>query len=215
MERDILVIGIAGGTGSGKTTLMKNLIARFQGDVTVLSHDNYYKRHDELTYEERCKLNYDEPAALETDLMARHLDKLRNGEAIDCPVYDFTVHNRSDETVRIEPRKVIIVEGILIFEDQPLRDLMDIRIFVDTDADVRLCRRIRRDVNKRGRSLESVLLQYQQTVKPMHEKYVEPSKRFAHIVIPEGGKNMVALDMVIGRIQRHLKDVEETCVTKV
>ena len=215
MERDILVIGIAGGTGSGKTTLMKNLIARFEGDVTVLSHDNYYKRHDELTYEERCMLNYDEPAALETDLMARHLDKLRQGEAIDCPVYDFTVHNRSDETVRIVPRKVIIVEGILIFEDEALRELMDIRIFVDTDADVRLCRRIKRDVNKRGRTLESVLEQYQQTVKPMHERYVEPSKRFAHIVIPEGGKNMVALDMVIGRIQRHLKDVEEICVTKV
>ena len=215
MERDILVIGIAGGTGSGKTTLMKNLISRFQGDVTVLSHDNYYKRHDELTYEERCRLNYDEPAALETDLMARHLDRLRRGEAIDCPVYDFTVHNRSDETVRIVPKKVIIVEGILIFENEPLRDLMDIRIFVDTDADVRLCRRIKRDVNKRGRTLESVLEQYQTTVKPMHEKYVEPSKRFAHIVIPEGGKNMVALDMVIGRIQRHLKDVEETCVTKV
>ena len=214
MEREILVIGIAGGTGSGKTTLMKNLIARFEGDVTVLSHDNYYKRHDELTYEERCRLNYDEPAALETDLMARHLDRLRRGEAIDCPVYDFTVHNRSDETVRIEPKKVIIVEGILIFENEPLRELMDIRIFVDTDADVRLCRRIKRDVNKRGRTLESVLEQYQQTVKPMHEKYVEPSKRFAHIVIPEGGKNMVALDMVIGRIQRHLKDVEEVCVTK-
>ena len=214
MERDILVIGIAGGTGSGKTTLMKNLIARFQGDVTVLSHDNYYKRHDELTYEQRCVLNYDEPAALETDLMARHLDALRRGEAIDCPVYDFTVHNRSDETVRIVPKTVIIVEGILIFENEPLRELMDIRIFVDTDADVRLCRRIKRDVNKRGRTLESVLEQYQQTVKPMHEKYVEPSKRFAHIVIPEGGKNMVALDMVIGRIQRHLKDVEEVCVTK-
>ena len=214
MERDILVIGIAGGTGSGKTTLMKNIIDRFGGVVTVLSHDNYYKRHDELTYEQRCVLNYDEPAALETDLMARHLDALRRGEAIDCPVYDFTVHNRSDETVRIVPKKVIIVEGILIFEDQPLRDLMDIRIFVDTDADVRLCRRIKRDVNKRGRTLESVLEQYQQTVKPMHEKYVEPSKRFAHIVIPEGGKNMVALDMVIGRIQRHLKDVEEVCVTK-
>ena len=214
MERDILVIGIAGGTGSGKTTLMKNLIARFQGDVTVLSHDNYYKRHDELTYEQRCVLNYDEPAALETDLMARHLDALRRGEAIDCPVYDFTVHNRSDETVRIVPKKVIIVEGILIFENEPLRELMDIRIFVDTDADVRLCRRIKRDVNKRGRTLESVLEQYQQTVKPMHEKYVEPSKRFAHIVIPEGGKNMVALDMVMGRIQRHLKDVEEVCVTK-
>ena len=204
MERDILVIGIAGGTGSGKTTLMKNLIARFQGDVTVLSHDNYYKRHDELTYEERCRLNYDEPAALETDLMARHLDRLRRGEAIDCPVYDFTVHNRSDETVRIEPRKVIIVEGILIFENKELRDLMDIRIFVDTDADVRLCRRIKRDVNKRGRTLESVLTQYQTTVKPMHEKYVEPSKRFANIVVPEGGKNWVALDLIMGRIQRHL-----------
>ena len=209
MKEDILVIGIAGGTGSGKTTLMKNLIARFSEDVTVLSHDNYYKRHDELTYEERCRLNYDEPAALETDLMARHLDLLRQGQTIDCPVYDFTVHNRSDETVRIVPKKVIIVEGILIFENQPLRDLMDIRIFVDTDADVRLCRRIKRDVNKRGRSLESVLQQYQETVKPMHEKYVEPSKKFANIVVPEGGKNEVALDMIVGRIQRHLKEVEE------
>ena len=214
MEGNILVIGIAGGTGSGKTTLMKNLIARFQGDVTVLSHDNYYKRHDELPYEERCNLNYDEPAALETDLMARHLDKLRHGESILCPVYDFTQHNRSDETVLVEPKKVIIVEGILIFENEPLRELMDIRIFVDTDADVRLCRRIKRDVNKRGRTLESVLQQYQQTVKPMHERYVEPSKKYAHIVIPEGGKNMVALDMVIGRIQRHLNDVEEVCATK-
>ena len=204
MENNILVIGIAGGTGSGKTTLMKNLIQRFEGNVTVLSHDNYYRRNDHLTYEERCRINYDEPAALETDLMARHLDLLRRGEAIDCPVYDFTQHNRSSQTIRITPKKVIIVEGILIFENQPLRDLMDIRIFVDTDADVRLCRRIKRDVNKRGRSLESVLLQYQQTVKPMHEKYVEPSKKFAHIVIPEGGKNFVALDMVVGRIQRHL-----------
>ena len=209
MESNILVIGIAGGTGSGKTTLMKNLIARFSEDVTVLSHDNYYKRHDELTYEERCLLNYDEPAALETDLMAYHLDLLRHGQAIDCPVYDFTVHNRSQETVHIVPRKVIIVEGILIFENKPLRDLMDIRIFVDTDADVRLCRRIKRDVNKRGRSLESVLHQYQETVKPMHERYVEPSKKFANIVVPEGGKNEVALDMIVGRIQRHLKEVEE------
>ena len=206
MEGKILVIGIAGGSGSGKTTLMKNLIEKFADDVTVLSHDNYYKRHDELTYEERCQLNYDEPAALETDLMAVHLDKLRQGEAIDCPVYDFTVHNRSDETVRIVPKRVIIVEGILIFENQPLRDLMDIRIFVDTDADIRLCRRIKRDVNKRGRSLESVLTQYQQTVKPMHERYVEPSKKFADLVVPEGGKNLVALDMIMGRIQRHLEE---------
>ena len=208
MENKILVIGIAGGTGSGKTTLMKNLITEFADHVTVLSHDNYYKRHDELTYEERCQLNYDEPAALETDLMAYHLDLLRQGQAIDCPVYDFTVHNRSDETVRIVPKKVIIVEGILIFENEPLRELMDIRIFVDTDADVRLCRRIKRDVNKRGRSLESVLQQYQQTVKPMHEKYVEPSKKFAHMVVPEGGKNWVALDLIRGRILRHLKEAD-------
>jgi uridine kinase len=202
---EILVIGIAGGTGSGKTTLMKNIIQRFGGAVTVLSHDNYYRRHDELPLEQREKLNYDEPDALETDLMARHLEQLRHGEPIDCPVYDFTVHNRSDETIRVVPQPVIIVEGILIFENEPLRDLMDIRIFVDTDADIRLCRRIKRDVNKRGRTLESVLTQYQQTVKPMHEKYVEPSKRFADIVVPEGGKNMVALDLIMGRIQRHLR----------
>jgi len=204
--KDILVIGIAGGTGSGKTTLMNNLIEKFSEDVTVLSHDNYYKRHDDLTYEERCQLNYDEPAALETDLMARHLDKLRRGEAIDCPVYDFTQHNRSNETVRIVPKKVIIVEGILIFENKELRDLMDVRIFVDTDADVRLCRRILRDVSKRGRSLESVLSQYQTTVKPMHEMYVEPSKKHANIIVPEGGENFVALDMIMGRIQRHLEE---------
>ena len=205
---DILVIGIAGGSGSGKTTLMKNIIQRFEGQITVLSHDNYYKRHDELEYEERCKLNYDEPAALETDLMARQLDQLRQGQAIDCPVYDFTVHNRSDETIRILPQKVIIVEGILIFENEELRNLMDIRIFVDTDADIRLCRRVKRDVNKRGRTLESVLTQYQETVKPMHEKYVEPSKAFAHIVVPEGGKNLVALEMILNRIQRHIEGVK-------
>ena len=209
MENKFLVIGIAGGTGSGKTTLMKNIMNRFGDVVTVLSHDNYYRRHDELTYEERCKINYDEPAALETDLMARHLDLLRSGEAIECPVYDFTQHNRSNETIVVVPKSVIIVEGILIFENEPLRELMDIKIFVDTDADVRLCRRIKRDVNKRGRSLESVLAQYQDTVKPMHEKYVEPSKKYADIVVPEGGKNLVALDMIMGRIERHLDESEK------
>lgn len=204
MEANTLIIGIAGGTGSGKTTLMKRLVERFGDDVTVVSHDNYYRRLDHLTMEERRKVNYDEPAALETELMAQHLETLRSGQAIDCPVYDFSEHNRSSETIRIEPRRVIIVEGILIFENEELRNLMDIRIFVDTDADVRLCRRIRRDVTKRGRTLESVLSQYQDTVKPMHEKYVEPSKKYANIVVPEGGKNLVALDMIIGRIQRHL-----------
>ena len=205
---NVLVIGIAGGTGSGKTTLMKNLIQRFGNVITVLSHDNYYRRHDELPYEERCKLNYDEPTAFDTGLMVYHLSELRRGVAVDCPVYDFTVHNRSNETVRVEPNKVIVVEGILIFENQELRDLMDIKIFVDTDADIRLCRRIRRDVTKRGRTLESVLNQYQTTVKPMHEKYVEPSKKYANLVVLEGGKNLVALDMIMGRIQRHLDETE-------
>ena len=202
---DILVIGIAGGTGSGKTTLMKNLVSEFGDRVSVVSHDNYYKRHDELTYEERCLINYDEPAAFENELMIHQLSCLRRGEAVDCPVYDYTVHNRSAQTVRIEPRPVIIVEGILIFADEALREQMDIRIFVDTDADIRLCRRVKRDVNKRGRTLESVLTQYQQTVKPMHDKYVEPSKKYANLVVPEGGKNYVALDMIAQRIRRHLK----------
>lgn len=209
MENNILVIGIAGGTASGKTTLMNNLIQYFGEDVTLMSHDNYYKRHDDMTYEERCELNYDEPAAFDTSLMAYHLDQLRHGFAVDCPVYDFTVHNRSDKTIHLEPKKVIIVEGILIFENEELRSLMDIRIFVDSDADIRLCRRISRDVRKRGRSLESVLSQYQNTVKPMHEKYVEPSKKFAHLVVPEGGKNVVALEMITERISRHLRETEK------
>ena len=204
MEKS-LVIGIAGGSGSGKTTLLKRIIETFGPAITVISHDNYYKRHDELTYEARCKLNYDEPAALETDLMVRQLEQLRQGQEILCPVYDFTVHNRSDETILIKPEKVIIVEGILIFENKQLRDLMDIKIFVDADADIRICRRIKRDVNKRGRSLESVILQYQDTVKPMHEKYVEPSKKYADIVVPQGGKNLVALAMIEGYISRFLE----------
>ncbi len=202
---NILVIGIAGGSGSGKTTLMKYLVERFGSNVAVLSHDNYYKRHDELSFEERASLNYDEPEALDTSLLVYQLDQLRHGRAIDCPVYDFALHNRSDETIHIEPQRVIIVEGIMIFVDEALRQLMDIRIFVDTDADIRLCRRIKRDVTKRGRTLESVIQQYKQTVKPMHEKYVEPSKRFADLVVPEGGKNQVALDMIEGRICRHLE----------
>ena len=202
---DVLVIGIAGGTGSGKTTLMKNLMGQFGSEITVLSHDNYYRAHHELPYEERCKLNYDEPAAFETELMVRQLKELRAGRAVDCPVYDFTVHNRSDQVIHLVPKSVIMVEGLLIFENKALRDLMDIKIFVDTDADIRLCRRIKRDVNKRGRSMESVLLQYQATVKPMHDQYVEPSKKFADLVVLEGGKNLVALDMIMNRIQRHIE----------
>ena len=203
-----IFIGIAGGTGSGKTTLTEHLVSRFGDDIAVVHHDNYYKRQD-CSFEERCKQNYNHPDAFDTDLMIQDLKKLKAGQTIYCPVYDYALHNRTDQTVEIRPAKVIIVEGILIFENQELRDLMDIKIFVDTDADVRLCRRIKRDVNKRGRTLESVLAQYQDTVKPMHERYVEPSKRYADIVVPEGGKNWIALDMILGRIQRHLDKGED------
>ncbi len=202
---NILTIGIAGGTGSGKTTITKRIMERFGGNVSVVNHDNYYKAHDEMTYEERCKLNYDHPDAFENDLMIEHLKQLKAGKSVRCPVYDYTVHNRSKDTVLIKPAKVIIVEGILILADKQLCDQMDIRVFVDTDADVRILRRIIRDVKKRERTLESVIDQYLTTVKPMHEAFVEPSKKNAHIIIPEGGRNQVALDMVIGRIRQHLE----------
>ena len=205
--KDILVIGIAGGSGSGKTTLVKNLMESFSGNITVLSHDNYYKRLDEMTYEQRCLVNYDEPAAFETELMVQQLEQLRNGQTIACPVYDFTVHNRSDQVTQIKPERVILVEGILIFADERLRQLMDIRIFVDTDADIRILRRLKRDVNKRGRSIESVIEQYQTTVKPMHEKHVEPSKKYADIIVPEGGKNQIALRMIEDHIRTHLQSL--------
>ena len=205
MSDQILVIGIAGGSGSGKTTLMKNLTGGFGGDITVLSHDNYYRAHDDLPFEQRSKLNYDHPDAFETDLMIEHLRALKQGRAIECPVYDYTIHNRTEETVTLVPKPVIIVEGILIFENKALCDLMDVKIFVDTDADIRLIRRIRRDVAKRGRSLESVLNQYQTTVKPMHEQFVEPSKKNADLIVLEGGKNLVALEMITSQIRRHLE----------
>lgn len=187
---DVIVIGVAGGTGSGKTTLVKALMNRFGDNISVLSHDNYYKRHDEMSYEERTHLNYDCPDAFDTDMMIEHLRMLKNGQAIDCPTYDYTIHNRADEVLHVEPRRVIVVEGIMIF--------------VDADADVRLCRRIRRDVKKRGRSIDSVIDQYLSTVKPMHELYVEPSKKNANLIVPEGGKNLIALEMIINRIQRHI-----------
>jgi len=200
----ILTIGIAGGTGSGKSTITRKIMEHFGGNVSVVNHDNYYKAHNDMTYEERCLLNYDHPDAFENDLMIRQLKQLKAGKTIQCPVYDYTVHNRSSETITIKPAKVIIVEGILILADKQLCDQMDIRVYVDTDADVRILRRIIRDVKKRGRTLESVIDQYLSTVKPMHEAFVEPSKKNAHIIIPEGGRNQVALDMVIGRIQQHL-----------
>ncbi len=201
---DVMVLGIAGGTGSGKTTLTERLKERFGEDVSVIYHDSYYKAHDDLPYEERCKLNYDHPDSFDTDLMVEHLRALKQGEAVECPTYDYTVHNRRKETVRVAPAKVIIVEGILIFENPALRDLMDIKIFVDTDADTRILRRILRDVKERGRSLDSVVNQYLSTVKPMHEQYVQPSRQYADIVVLEGGHNLVALDMIIQRIEHHI-----------
>ena len=204
---DVITIGIAGGTGSGKTTITRRLLQRFPESVSVVYHDNYYKAHDDMTYEQRSHLNYDCPDAFDTELLLRGLAALRRGEEIRCPVYDYTVHNRSDKTVLVKPAPVVIVEGILIFEDKRICDLLDIKIFVDTDADVRILRRIVRDVRDRGRSLESVVDQYLTTVKPMHEMYVEPSKRNADIIVPEGGHNLVAMDMLIERINAHVNGV--------
>lgn len=199
-----ILIGIAGGTGSGKTTLTKQIARRFGEHVTVIRHDNYYRSHSDLTYEQRAALNFDCPEAFETELLIEHLEQLRKGIAIDSPLYDYTIHNRSTKTEHILPTKVIIVEGILIFADVTLCELMDIKLFVDTDADVRILRRIRRDVRDRGRSLDSVIQQYLQTVKPMHEQYVEPSRKNADLIIPEGGKNLVALEMIFTRIENHI-----------
>lgn len=196
-----LVIGIAGGTGSGKTTLTRSIESRFAPNASVVFHDSYYKAHDDLTYDERAALNYDHPDAFDNDLLIEHLEKLIAGEAVEGPVYDYAAHNRSAQTQRIEPAPVLLVEGIVLFAEPRLCDLCDVKIFVDTDADVRILRRIKRDVVERGRSLESVESQYLATVKPMHELYVEPSKRRADIIIPEGGHNIVALDMLVHRIE--------------
>lgn len=202
----MLIIGIAGGTGSGKSTLTDKLARGYAPHVTVMRHDDYYKAHDDLTYEERARLNYDEPSALDNDLFIEHLTSLREGKAIARPVYDFSQHNRSRETVEVKPNKVIIVEGILIFADPRLCGLFDMKVFVDTDADVRLIRRIRRDVNERGRTLESVLSQFENTVKPMHDKYVQPSRRAADIVVPEGGENKVAFGLVNSFIGEYISN---------
>lgn len=200
-----IIIGIAGGTGSGKTTLTERLRDHFgQNEVSVINHDSYYKRHDDLPYAERCKLNYDHPDSFDTELMVQHLQALRRGEAVEVPVYNYAIHNRSDQTITVRPAPVIIVEGILIFASPELCDLMDLKVFVDTDADVRILRRIVRDVKARGRTLDSVVTQYLTTVKPMHEQFVEPSKRKADLIVPEGGRNEVALDMLIKWVSNHL-----------
>lgn len=191
-----IFIGIAGGTGSGKTTLTEHLKQHFGDDISVVHHDSYYKYQDR-PFEERCKQNYDHPDAFETDLMVEQLN-------IRCPVYSYADHQRTNETELIRPSKVVIVEGILIFQDPRLREMLDIKIFVETDADVRILRRALRDVRDRGRTLESVITQYLTTVKPMHEQFVEPSRKYADIIVLEGGHNLVALDMIMQRIASHI-----------
>ena len=200
-----MVIGIAGGTGSGKTTITRKLMQRFGNDVSVIYHDNYYKAHHNMPYEERAKLNYDQPDAFDTDQLIEAVRALKKGRSVICPVYDYSIHDRSEKTITVKPAKVVLVEGILIFENKELCELMDIKVFVDADADVRILRRIVRDVRDRGRSLESVVNQYLSTVKPMHEKYVEPSKRNADIIVPEGGHNKVALELLMERVRAHLE----------
>lgn len=201
----MLTIGIAGGTGSGKTTLAETLAEEYAPYVTVLKHDNYYKAHNDMTYEERCHINYDEPAAFDNDLFIEHLAELKAGRAINCPIYDYTQHNRSKETVVVEPNHVLVVEGILIFTDPRVCRLFDAKIFVDTDDDIRLIRRIRRDVTERARTLESVLTQYETTVKPMHDLYVKPSEKAADIVVLDGGRNVVARELITSRIEKELR----------
>ena len=202
---DCIIIGIAGGTGSGKSTFTNRLRDRFGDNITVIYHDNYYKRHDDIPFEERKKLNYDHPDALETDLLIEHIKRFRNGESVECPVYDYTVHNRSDKTVRIDPRKIILIEGILLLADPRLRSLLDIKIYVEADADERILRRILRDVKVRGRDIDNIVEQYLTTVKPMHYLYVEPTRATADIVI-NSGMNDVAFDIVQSKIRLMLEE---------
>ena len=205
---ECMIIGIAGGTGSGKSTFTNRLKEEFGDEIAVLYHDNYYRRQDEVPFEERKKVNYDHPDSLETDLLVEHLQRLKRGETVECPVYDYSQHNRSDQVMRIEPRKIILVEGILLLADPRVRDLIDIKIFVEADADERIIRRIVRDVKERGRDLDNIVNQYLTTVKPMHNLYVEPTKPMADMIM-NSGKNDVAFDIVRSKIRQVLHPLLE------
>jgi uridine kinase len=203
----MLVIGIAGGTGSGKTTVVNQIVNDLPGDeVTVLSQDSYYKKNDGMPFEERCRINFDHPRAIDFDLLIKHLKELRNGNVIDQPIYSFARHNRIEDTIKTHPKKVIIVEGILIFTNKQLRDLMDIKLYIYADSDERLIRRLRRDISERGRDINEVLQRYQDTLKPMHEQFIEPSKNYADIIIPHDKYNTVAIDIVRTVINERLKN---------
>lgn len=206
MNKEPVVIGIAGGTNSGKSTFVRGISKEFGDKISLLSHDFYYRDRSGLSYEERCKVNYDHPDAFETDLMIQHVKDLKAGKSVLHPVYDFTVHNRAEQLEEVKPTSVIVVEGILIFENEELRNLCDTRIFIDVPADIRILRRVKRDIVKRGRTIESVMNQYLTTVRPMHELYVEPTKKYADIIIPDGGKNKVALEIIVNKIHSLLED---------
>lgn len=208
--RKPILIAITGGTGSGKSTVAKAIYSNFKKEsISIIMQDSYYKDQSELTFEERTKTNYDHPNAIDTDLLIEHLKQLIAGHAIEMPIYDFTIHNRKEETIREEPKDIIIVEGILVLEDQRLRDLFDIKIYVDTDADLRILRRLTRDIRERGRTMESVIDQYLKVVRPMHLQFIEPTKRYADLIIPEGGKNRVAIDILAATIRQHLNQVTD------
>lgn len=193
---NIFVVGVAGGSASGKTTIVQQIRDHFRDAIEVIGHDSYYLAHDGMTYEERSRLNYDHPDSFETARLIRDVKALKAGKTIERPVYDYSVHNRSAETVTVRPRPIILLEGILVLENQELRDLMDLKVFVDTDADERIMRRISRDTLERARSIESIITQYRDTVKPMHDRFVEPTKYYADIIIPWGGENTVGIDML-------------------
>ncbi|WP_027407898.1 uridine kinase [Anoxybacteroides tepidamans] len=206
MGKKPVVIGVAGGSGSGKTSVARAIYEHFQGhSILMLEQDYYYKDQSHLPFEERLKTNYDHPLAFDNDLLIEHLQKLLNYEPIEKPVYDYTLHTRADEVIRVAPKDVIILEGILVLEDERLRNLMDIKVYVDTDADIRIIRRLLRDINERGRTLESVIEQYVSVVRPMHNQFIEPTKRYADIIIPEGGHNHVAIDLMVTKIQTILE----------
>lgn len=217
MKKPIL-IGITGGTGSGKSTVAKSIYRNFKKEsIAIIMQDSYYKDQSRLTFDERTKTNYDHPHAFDTPLLIEHLETLLRGEAIEMPIYDFTVHNRKKETNKEEPKDIIIVEGILILEDEKLRNLFDIKVYVDTDADIRILRRLTRDIRDRGRTLESVIEQYLSVVRPMHLQFIEPTKRYADLIVPEGGKNRVAIDILVSTIKQHLTELpqDESSVSHV
>lgn len=204
MNKQIFVVGVAGGSGSGKTTLVNRLRDALKDNCVVVYHDDYYKSNKGLTMEEKAVINYDHPDAFETELMIRHIQQLKAGNAVECPIYDYTIHDRSKETKIVKPASVILIEGILILADERLRELMDLKIYVDAEDDERILRRIQRDVEERNRSMQSVIQQYLTTVKPMHKQYVEPSKERADVIVPRGGLNQVAYEMIYHEILQHV-----------